>query len=232
MSFTITNRFEVKTSGKIQPTPVTQSYLEPGLILYLDSNIPSSYPGSGNTWYDLSGTGSNFTITGSLTYSANDGFSGFTKTGDNYIFRSNWPSIPLKTGAGGAGYTVLVWANATASNATFGKLIGNRDTENYIDLWDRSNKFHEEDDSSLYVNGISVASNTYNMYTASGYRLYGSVGVNGGGATHTTPFYIGYDKSAYSYFPGRVAVVKVYNRQLTTGEMISYYSSSKARFGL
>ena len=31
-----------------------------GLVLFLDSTNPSSYPGSGTVWYDLSPTGLNF----------------------------------------------------------------------------------------------------------------------------------------------------------------------------
>jgi hypothetical protein len=38
-----------------------------GLSLYLDARNPNSYPGSGNTWYDLS-AGINNVSTGSMTY--------------------------------------------------------------------------------------------------------------------------------------------------------------------
>ena len=33
-----------------------------GLKLYLDASNPASYPGSGTTWYDLSGNGNNGTM--------------------------------------------------------------------------------------------------------------------------------------------------------------------------
>ena len=32
------------------------SMISDGLIVYVDAANPRSYPGTGNTWYDLSGT--------------------------------------------------------------------------------------------------------------------------------------------------------------------------------
>jgi len=44
-----------------------------GLILYLDAAEPSSYPGSGTTWTDLSGRGNNGTLTNGPTYNSSNG---------------------------------------------------------------------------------------------------------------------------------------------------------------
>jgi hypothetical protein len=33
-----------------------------GLMAYWNSALTSSYPGSGNTWYDISGNGNNMTL--------------------------------------------------------------------------------------------------------------------------------------------------------------------------
>ena len=42
-----------------------------GLILHLDARNPASYPGSGTTWFDLSGVGNNFTLDAvGLTYNS------------------------------------------------------------------------------------------------------------------------------------------------------------------
>ena len=37
-------------------------FVKEGLVLYLDAANPKSYPGTGNTWYDLSGNGNNTSI--------------------------------------------------------------------------------------------------------------------------------------------------------------------------
>ena len=39
-----------------------------GLVLCLDAAIGKSYPGSGNTWYDLSGNGNNCTLYNSPSF--------------------------------------------------------------------------------------------------------------------------------------------------------------------
>ena len=39
-----------------------------GLVLYLDAANPKSYPGSGTTWYDLSGNSKNGALTNGPTY--------------------------------------------------------------------------------------------------------------------------------------------------------------------
>ena len=39
-----------------------------GLVLHLDAANRKSYPGSGSTWYDLSGNGNNGTINSGVSY--------------------------------------------------------------------------------------------------------------------------------------------------------------------
>jgi len=42
----------------------------PSPMLWLDATNPSSYPGSGTTWTDLSGNNRNGTLVGALTYNS------------------------------------------------------------------------------------------------------------------------------------------------------------------
>jgi hypothetical protein len=56
-----------------------------GLVLHLDAANRKSYPGSGSTWYDLSGNGNNATLsTGPVFSSANNGNFYFGNTSDDY----------------------------------------------------------------------------------------------------------------------------------------------------
>ena len=43
------------------------------LQLYIDAAIPASYPGSGSTWYDLSGNGRNGTLLSGAGYNSANG---------------------------------------------------------------------------------------------------------------------------------------------------------------
>lgn len=47
--------------------------IQSGLVLNLDSTDKNSYPGSGTTWYDVSGNNYNFTLNGSYSIITNNG---------------------------------------------------------------------------------------------------------------------------------------------------------------
>jgi len=62
---------------KVSSTP---SIITSGLVLNLDASNASSYPGSGNTWFDISGNGRNFTWASTPTF-GNDGVPYFGTSG-------------------------------------------------------------------------------------------------------------------------------------------------------
>ena len=62
MSITIRSAQTIGNGVTLQGNPYTPPYVTEGLILYLDSRVPASWPGSGSTWYDLSGHGNNATF--------------------------------------------------------------------------------------------------------------------------------------------------------------------------
>jgi hypothetical protein len=82
-----------------------------GLVLALDAASPRSYPGSGTTWYDLSGNGNNGTLVNS-TFSNN--VIQFDGTND-YVSVGNVGSNSIKT--------VICWFsmnNVNTNMALFG----------------------------------------------------------------------------------------------------------------
>lgn len=77
-----------------------------GLTLLLDSNNPKSYPGSGSTWYDLSGNGNNGTLynftgpsAGSTSgYDSNTGYMMFDRhVGSSNSAANNYVGVPNST---------------------------------------------------------------------------------------------------------------------------------------
>ena len=75
--------------------------IQDGLVLTLDASDKNSYPGSGTTWYDLSGNGNTGTlsVTGSNAVSAsfssaNGGIIVFSQT-SSYVDCGNGASIQL-----------------------------------------------------------------------------------------------------------------------------------------
>jgi hypothetical protein len=69
------------TTTTAAPLPVITT----GLVLYVDASIPSSYPGTGTTWYDLSPSGYNGTLSGSTAYSSLNGGYISTQSSTGYI---------------------------------------------------------------------------------------------------------------------------------------------------
>lgn len=213
------------------------SYVTSGLYCYLDCASTTSYPGSGTTWFDLSGNGYNFTMRGSLTYSSTLGFSGFNDASHSagwYRATTPWPTN-LKTGQGGNGYTTIVWAKCNGSGYSWQKLIGNGDDVGYIDLYVSitNTVYRAEDGSSLYYNNaISVANDSFSMGDGV-WRQYVSTNLNGGYASNPPDnFGIGNEGDAqYTYpFNGNIAIFMLYNKVLTAEEITQNYNYFKNRF--
>lgn len=74
----------------------TQDYyniITRGLVLHLDASAPSSYPGSGTTWSDISGQSNNGTLTNGPTFSTDGGGSIVFDGTNDYVTipdSSNW----------------------------------------------------------------------------------------------------------------------------------------------
>jgi hypothetical protein len=69
-------------SGGITLSP-SASIVTSGLVLSLDAGNPSSYSGSGTTWFDLSGNGNNGTLVNSPSYTTISGAQTFAFNGTN-----------------------------------------------------------------------------------------------------------------------------------------------------
>ena len=89
-----------------------------GLILVLDATNPLSYPGSGTTWYDLSGNGNHSTINSGEFVSSP--FSGYLRNVNNesnffYITIPNSTSISNTLSVTSGGWTIeeIIWTNST-----------------------------------------------------------------------------------------------------------------------
>jgi hypothetical protein len=217
----------------------TLSTITNGLILYLDSNDPISYTSGSNIWYDISGNENNFIMQGNITWNPTTGFSNFTgnSTGNGNKFYSSNSSLgkALKVANGGNGYTTIVWARSTISGG-WRKFFGFSDPDSYIDLYQNTAfpyTYHQEDGSSIYVDGIPVTNDTY-ILANTGFHMLVSTNSNGG--TTTTPtstLTIGNEPSGNNYpWGGDISIVQLYNRVLSQAEIINNFNSQKSKYGL
>ena len=95
-TITVSDLNEVPTNINLSQ----ESFSNNGLILHLDSGNSSSYPGSGNTWYDLSENNYNAVLMNSPSYSNTSG--GLLSLNGS----SQW--IQLNSFAGGTKQTIVL----------------------------------------------------------------------------------------------------------------------------
>lgn len=120
-------------------------------------------------------------------------------------------------------------------------MIGNGDGENYIDLYQNPSNYAWHQDGSgetLYVDGVQVGNDTYVMYNA-GFHFYAATNLNNGSVINPTyALTIGNEPNSSpngtNTYPwiGNIAIVLMYNRVLTTTELLQNYNALKGRFGL
>ena len=65
-----------------------QDIVKNGLVFWVDANDKTSYPGTGTTWYDISGNNINFQMTGSPSFISQGGYNWFLCQGSNYFYNT------------------------------------------------------------------------------------------------------------------------------------------------
>ena len=212
-----------------------------GLVLCLDAANLKSYPGSGNTWTDLSGLNNTGTLTNGPTYVASNNVILFDGTND-FIAGANTASTDLTGDA-----TVEAWfkLNATAGDwvRVFGK--GDLNTRTY-GLWYNvgSNYFLYQRYGAASFNAIYTApvaiGQWYHMVgvsNGSSHTLYLN-GVSVGTATAAPPYNSsteGYRVAAatfHTFHNGPIASVRLYNRGLSAQEIQQNFNALRGRYGI
>ena len=216
------------------------SIVTDGLKLYLDAGNTSSYPGTGTVWTDISGNGNNGTLTNGPTYnSANNGSIVFDGVNDYIQMAVNTNQL-VSTNV-----TISVWFNTDINTQQM--MIGNADTSNtrfYVSINNRSGVlvchwgFGSQQNTSS-SNAIISVSNWYNYIvtydgsTVKGYlngvlkdttniglQVYGNNNLRI--ANWTDMF----------YFKGKIPTLQIYNRPLSSTEVLQNYNALKSRYGL
>lgn len=222
-----------------------------GLILYVDAANTKSYPGSGTTWYDLSGNGNNGTHSGSPTYSTNNfGYMQYVN-GPNTIFNQNAQINDLS-----GNYTYeIAFQPAAQPSYLYGRVWG---------------KINWLETGLMLVGTWNAGSFSFGFSWGSGGTGYGSTGVSDttyGKWYHCVFTRIGANYSVYYFYPNtivedtqpwtygnltnasynlrigtnatgneasrvNVAFFRQYNRGLSRDEVYASYYNTRNRFGI
>lgn len=202
-----------------------------GLILLLDASNINSYPGSGSTWFDISGQNAHCTATGNVVYVA-DGQKSYwsfpTFANTNYMSSSlsqNYVDI-----------TIAFLPDLTAGQASLVGLIASGVFS------DKSLRYHKDVGNTIRNPGDAndwanpSATTFYNKgavsnVVVSGWNIVGGYRTNQSSFPTSFAYHVG---SGYTgrFFQGRMAFIAMYNRQLNQAEQIQNYNSLRSRFGL
>lgn len=212
-----------------------------GLILCLDAANPKSYPGSGTTFYDLSGKSKNCTINGTISY-VNSGSSSYfdfaTASDSNYIFTTAnddhldctivfYPDFSRVGGSNIAG----ILADSTAATSLDNSL---RFTSvNGTGPWTLTGRNPGDANDWAYLTATNYYINGQaSTTTVSGWNILGGYRTNQTSYPKTGPLYIGTSGYAGRGFQGRIAAVYIYNRELTAAEQLQNFNALRGRYGL
>lgn len=228
------------------------SYTTNGLVLYFDPSNPSSYPGSGTTIMDLSGNGRNGTmsnITYTSPYFTYNGSSSQIAIADNALLEpgtgdwsmESWVYLSNTIGSkvilgkfdpGGQAIDVSYSIRVASANiySQLGSGTGSGGTL-YVDSTNHSatiNTWYQV----VYV-FTNVATNTFQTFVNG--NSIGSVNHSLASILNTsTNLYIGsYNNGEYSqWMNGRIGITRLYNKALTSTEVLNNYNADKSKYGL
>lgn len=210
-----------------------------GLVLYLDAANRYSYPGAGTTWSDISRGGNNSLLTNGPTFNSANGGNIVLDGTNDYVSCGNLTNLQITQG------TISAWVRTSSPGSDFRGIIAKQ--RNYgifirngilttydwgaaaerttsINIADgtwkntvmtfTTNTGNPSNNAIIYLNGIAVLTTTI-KYDAD-----------------TVEVQIGNGGIASQYINGNIAQAKIYNRALSSTEVLQNYNATKTRFGL
>lgn len=209
------------------------------LVLYLDAVNPKSYPGSGNTWYDLSGKGNNcnwgtlptfntnyFTFNGSSMY-------GTITNNSSLDFSSEQTLIMILRHTYTSGRK-NPWNQAYGGYGTWTHENGNMMTYFFGDAGANSTPYIgplSPTTSRSVWNILCTVRNTTNYYWYLN-TIPGNTSTHAYGVLTTTSADITIGSGYAGYWQGDMSLVQAYNRALSVSELQQNFNALKGRYGL
>jgi hypothetical protein len=234
---------------ELTPNEVMQNYRalkgryfsipQQNLILHLDAGNINSYPGTGTSWYEISGSGSTATLTNSPTFTPTNG-GGFVFNGSTtYALMPTASRFDLGTGSA----TIIAWFKTTASG------------HNCIVSKRNGSGFQLYSAGGLYADGAGTAGKTSSQSVNTGrifcgavvydraaslMRLYingvedGNVALASTTLTDVAGVNIGRGTlgNPQEYFNGTIYQVQIYNKALSPKEMRENFELLRSRYGV
>ena len=205
-----------------------------GLVLYLDAANTKSYTGTGTTWYDLTKNGNNGVLTSGPVYNSENGGNITFDGVDDYVNLGNPNSLDILN------FTICTWAKSTSFSDYQNIIFKGSLTGQYGINLESSGRWSIQPNNTfpgwfindyLELNTWYFFCGTYDGTKITAYRdgvqkaQYSSPQSNYGSVVT-----VGADIYNNRYFNGKISSVQIYNRPLTSSEILQNYNSTKSRF--
>lgn len=194
-----------------------------GLILHLDAGNKDSYPGTGTTWYDLSGNRNNFTISSGLTFSNSDNTFTLTSTADNTTNTGMYKHNPSEQPSTS---TIIYFIKTTDVQSLFLKGIS---TNWYLGAYRSGNKeYYSNCGTPVFYMDTVEKSNIYDYIRDGNWHMleFKNVDIS----TWTQWEFNNY--SGYDFGNGNLSIFLIYNRALSSAESLQNFNALRGRFNL
>lgn len=239
----------------VEPVSLS-SIVSSGLILNLDAGNAASYPGTGTTWTDLSGNGNHATLYNGAAYSSTNGGT-LTFDGINDYIRMpfetilNNCSIEIWFRNTSTNIYQYLLSLSNLNNSTNALYFDMNDPEvaAYRTMWvywnsnggllsaiPRTSGTNGDWTDSTWRHYVFTRSTTVSPYTS--HYMNGSLVSNvNRSSTQTTNFgngagyYLTIGGVTNGSWGGNVAIVRIYNKVLTSSEIKQNFDASKSRYG-
>ncbi len=222
-----------------------------GLIFFVDAGNTRSYPGSGNTWYDLSGTGKTVTLYNTPTYTSNNlgaldfdagssEYGAFTSPGNLSTFTVEaWIKVNTTPSAGtvqailtqsfpGLNTRINYSLGFNGTNGT-GSYDGKINGGFYNGTWRLTAGF-TPDVGVWYHTAVTYNGTTIIQYLNGSQQSTLSYAATPTGSGSSSYIMRRWDDA--NFLDGVLPQLRLYDRALSSTEIVQNYNATKKRYGL
>ena len=205
-----------------------------GLVLCLDAADKNSYPGSGATWYDLSGNGTNGTLVNDTGLSSG-----------HMSFDGDDDYVSVTPVSAGTNWTFSVWAQSDVNDSAWHDLwhedSGHRHTMALVSstgVW----TFY---DNGYRYSTFTLTDTNWHNYVVTQAATAVSFYVDGTayGTAVSAGWQLGGDDAVISRFPvsagdpieewnGFIDIIMIHSQTLTSAEVSQNFNAQRSRFGI
>jgi hypothetical protein len=237
------------------------SIVTDNLVLCLDAANSRSYPGSGTTWFDLSGSNNHFTLfnsptfgSGALTFNGTNQYAASAANIDLNVFNSVTIIVAIRATTLGT-WPTRVYEHTLNDNTNPGGLGVSINSSGFGAVTDLTHTNHNSGGGvprNYYVNNMGtnwvMHANVFSKISDPTGRLAYANGAqqpftadDGGYPTNTatlsgqfanSTMYLCSRAGTTAFQPGQLAFFMIYNRKLSAAEVQQHFDAFRGRFAI